>query len=241
MRSNICVATAYDAAFREIGDYCGMTLRCYAARFGLDAVVETSFSLDRPPAWRKIRLAQELLDAGYEHVMWVDADALFCRFDVDVRSVVDGRSDFYLVEHDHPAYPSAMVPNTGVFIARNCAWTRKFLDDVWGMTEFIDHMWWENAAVMRLMGYHSLLGLRDNAFNQDVMRHMRFLPVEWNFCTAVGTCENPIIKHYAGQPQSVRLSEMPRDALRACFNALATSDAFARRERDGLERMRSEP
>jgi hypothetical protein len=38
-------------------------------------------------------------------------------------------------------------------LLRSCAWSRAFLDQVWALDRYAEHPWWENAAVLDLLGY----------------------------------------------------------------------------------------
>jgi hypothetical protein len=219
----LCIATSYTADFRDIGDYAAMSIRAYAARHRADAFIEPTLVFDeRPPAWHRVRLIPTLFDCGYEFVLWVDADAVFLRYDVDVRSVIKARKDLYLVEHAIPEQEKLVrVPNTGVMLLRNSEWTRAFLDRIWRMAEYAEHKWWENAAVVKALGYHSLLDEGDDVYNHDLLRRVSFLPLEWNSLPGVCAAPNPIVQHYAGQPADVRRRELPRDALKGCYAAAA--------------------
>jgi len=220
MATKICVATSFTPNFAEIGEYAAMTLELYAKRHGLATSVTREISLDRPAPWHRVKLIPELFDQGFEYVLWIDADAIFRRFDVPIQSIINGVSDLYMVEHPHPAHPNCCVPNTGVMLVRNCDWSRKLFETLWSMTEYADHYWWENAAIIKLLGYTELLGEGPNNYNREMLEHITFISTEWNFIPSVCNGRDPIIKHYAGYSHEVRVRELPKDALRASFNAL---------------------
>ncbi len=219
-RPRLCLATSYTSDYADIGSYCAMTLHLYAARWGYGVHVVTDVTLDRPPAWHRVRLIPELFDQGYEFVFWLDADALLQRFDVDILTEVRDGKDLYMVAHDHPSYAISQVPNTGVMLVRNTDWTRDLFDRLWGMTEYENHMWWENAAMIDLLGYRNLLGDHPFAPDAAMMARTRFLHDGWNHIPSISDVEMPIIRHYAGHSNEVRREKLPRDAAAAFRDTL---------------------
>ena len=86
----------------------------------------------------------------YEWVFWIDADALIVEFSRDIVDELPESAFLGLVEH---AYDGHRFPNTGVMIVRSSPVAREFWSEVWARTEYVDHPWWENAAVLSLLGY----------------------------------------------------------------------------------------
>jgi hypothetical protein len=236
---SICIATSYDRSFRDIGDYAAMTCRLYARRHGYTVHIDDNAKCERHPAWHRVMLIPALLDKGYNYVLWLDADAMFVRFDRDIAEVITGKHDLYLAQHDHPAHQTK-VPNTGVMLVRNSLWSHTLFRKLWTMDEYVNHNWWENAAMIKTLGYHSLLGEGPNVLAEDVLSHIKFLDYGiWNFIPSICADDgDPVIRHYAGFAQEERRVEVPRQALAACFRALediqsfdATPNAFQRMER----------
>ena len=67
---------------------------------------------------------------------------------------IENGKDFYLVKH---YIKERWVPNSGSFLIRNSDWGKKFLDDVWNKKEYIYHNYWENAAIIDLLGYKEVM------------------------------------------------------------------------------------
>src|SRR5215211_7403610 len=130
-----------------------ITFEAYAALHGYDLRLSTQL-LDqgRPPAWSKIALVRQLLE-DYEEVLWVDADAIFLDISKDIAELMRPDKDLYLVEHLYAENETWRSANSGVFLVRSTDWARDFLERVWASEQFIDHAWWENAAVLDLLGY----------------------------------------------------------------------------------------
>ena len=104
----------------------------------------------RGAPWEKIRIVQELA-AAYDLVLWVDADAAFVDISMDIAQCLGRRDLMALCGHRTPE--GAVIPNTGIWVLRSGRRTDRFLEDVWNATEFLDHKWWENSAVIDRLGF----------------------------------------------------------------------------------------
>jgi len=90
----ICVATSYTANFAPLGDLAAATLWLYAKRHSCSVRIEPNQApMARPPAWHRIRWVPQLFEEGFDFVLWLDADALFLRFDCDIRTVIKPGKD----------------------------------------------------------------------------------------------------------------------------------------------------
>lgn len=221
----ICVTTCYTRNFEKVGNFSALTLKVYTQTFGYDLRVNADLvATDRAASWQKIPLIRELFDEGYDFVLWVDADALFMRYDQDVQEVIEPGKDLYMVCHVAPdpyVGPDATkdTPNAGVLLLRNCEWTRGLLQDLWDCEQYVDHPWWENAALLDLMGYYYPLEKGDNQLNQEFLEHVKFIGLEWNSFPHISICcaARPIIKHYAGLDNENRIRMMSKDYMFSTF------------------------
>ncbi len=216
--SSLCPATMYTSNFSRLGDLCAATLSLYAKRHAASfrVIIPDACEVKRPASWHKLELIRQLFQEGFEFVLWIDADALFLRFDTDIRSLILPDRDIYMVRHALPErYGADRVPNCGVLLMRNCPWSETFLSQIWECTQYLNHVWWENAAMLHLLGLHRLLGEGENRPNQDLLQHFSFLGTEWNALPRVCAAPNPIINDYAGMEFGQRLSEMSQDFIRS--------------------------
>lgn len=92
-------------------------------------------------------------------MFWSDADSLVMDSAVPLTRFLQDTADLVL-----SADPWNGV-NFGQVFVRNTTWATRFLDRVWGRTEFLHHRWWENAAVLALY-----------AEDADVRRHVAVVP-----------------------------------------------------------------
>lgn len=142
------IVTYAAGAHEELLDVAQPTFIEFAKRHNYDLYVNRDRPLlsDLCPAWNKIPLMLSLVDR-YEEVVWFDCDLV----------VVDPSEDFppigenklhSLVRHFEA---ESEVPNTGVW--RIMRGARPLLEKALEMETFYSHGWWEQAAVMTLMGY----------------------------------------------------------------------------------------
>lgn len=211
--ARLCVTTSYTADFSGMGDVCAASLRRYAEAWGCDVHVAQGAFVPRPAAWHRVRLIPELLDQGYDFVLWLDADAMFVRFDRDALLEAEDDRDLFLVQMDVPWISKDVpVPNTGVMLARNARWTRDLFDRLWGMEQYVGHPWWENAAMIDAMGYRSLLGGRHEP-DPEVLSRIGFMSELWNNSPSVpGASPDAIVRHWGGMQRPLREAGMRQAA-----------------------------
>jgi hypothetical protein len=175
-----------------------ITFEAYAALHGYDLRLSTQL-LDRgrPPAWSKIALVRQLLE-DYEEVLWVDADAIFLDISKDIAELMRPDKDLYLVEHLWEADETWRSANTGVFLVRSTPWARRFLDRVWAAEQYVDHPWWENAAVLDLLGYELPPDLTPprKVRRTEFEAHVELIDLEWNSTEGASLAPRPRIRHH---------------------------------------------
>ncbi len=174
----------------------------YAERHGYDLHTHTqSVDASRPPAWSKILLLRDLLKR-YELVVWLDADLV----------IVDGRKDLarelepdkflYLVEH---AYNDERIPNAGVMMLRSGETAARFLDEIWALEHYMHHEWWEQAAIMDVLGYDVVRKVPSTL--TAYRKQTKLISPRWN-STLFAPARRPRIRHFAGWPNRARLGLM---------------------------------
>jgi nucleotide-diphospho-sugar transferase len=211
----IALLTIVDENFRDIADRTFPSMRRYAEAFGLEFLNMPPGVPDRPPAWGKVHRIREILQSGYDYCFYVDADTIFVRFDSDIRDHIAAAKDLHLCWHDQDNSESyADIRghfNTGVMVWRNCTWSIDFLDEIWRQTDFIDHGWWEQGALLHLLGYRSVLGAAADESDPARAAHVQRLPVDWNVLVGYTDAPDPVIRHFAGRPMPRRLADLDRE------------------------------
>jgi galactosyl transferase GMA12/MNN10 family len=213
MRKALCsIGAGPHAALLEISE---PTFRAYAERHGYDLVVGREADPRRPPAWSKVRMLQQLL-AEFELVVWIDADAVIVDGRADIADDLEPGKQLGLVEHHRG---DDRIPNTGVMVWRAGEFAHELLANVWSATRFIDHPWWENAALVDALGYdvprfsrlerllpgrpRPVRPVRPSTYREGT----QFLAPEWNWAY-LSRVENPRIVHCVGVPVEQRLADM---------------------------------
>jgi len=168
----------------------------------------------RPPAWGKIRVIQILLRA-FEEVLWIDADAAVVRFDADIGEEVPTDAHLGLALHH---YFGMALPNTGVMYWRRTRRSQELLAEAWKQAHLIDHPYWEQAALLELMGY-DVTHTRSVRMQAPTTWHdgVHYLGNEWN-TTRRSAAERPRIIHCAGEDLDRRadlLADVCSTALRS--------------------------
>jgi galactosyl transferase GMA12/MNN10 family len=251
----IALLTVFDEGFKEIAERTLPTMQRYADAHGLELIHMSPDSAGRPPAWGKITRIREVLQRGFDYCFYVDADTIFVRFDRDIRDDIVAARDLHLCLHDPANSEDYFVAephlNTGVMIWRNCSWSTDFLDEVWRQTQFIHHYWWDQAAVLHLLGYDGNSGEAVTSRNN----HVQILPVDWNVIVGMTVAPDPIIRHFAARNKTRRLSEIDREislqpvrqslppelrsSLSRQLNLISFQEGRSQAEYDGLISSRS--
>lgn len=222
-RDRVCLVTSYDDNYAPIGALAARTIVRYAETYGYDHRIITNYSCGRSPLWDKIKIIQDLMEEGYEYVFWVDADAMFVRYDVDIATVVDDEHDLYMVNvrtiriECPGSYIVHDAPNTGVMLVRNTPWSKRLLATVWQQEEFVGHPIEDNAAFVYVLGYYRTLEIhKTNELNVEFTDRIKFIDHDWNGHPLDWTGSSPVILHYAGRPFCERVAGM-QEAFDATF------------------------
>jgi hypothetical protein len=187
------------------------TFMQYAQRHGYELVVGTADSHGRPAAWGKIPFLRRLLES-YEFVLWIDADAIILDTTTDIETVIPADAFQALVVTTlEPGRGSC--PCTGVWALRAGPRAQKFLATAWEQVDLIEHDYWEQTAVMRLIGWGEIVPtVKERATEWDDGTFM--LNEEWDLIPQyAGRYAPSKIRHYTGWPSYHRRAfDMATDA-----------------------------
>jgi hypothetical protein len=190
----------------------------YARRHRYDLHILTEpYEATRPAPWGKVALLRDLL-RRYDLVLWVDADVVIVDPTEDIASRRDPDRFLALVEH---RYDGMRFPNTGVLLFGAGAEASRFLDELWAADAYTKHPWWENAAVLDLLGYDVE---RPNPVRPSAWRdRTQFLSNEWN-STVHDPAAHPRFRHYPGYTVPRRWVLMARDLVRSRSTRITSRD-----------------
>ncbi len=173
------------AEWQAIAELTAPRMADYAARHGHSFVsYEFGDHFGRPASWQKL-LAIASAFEGDDEVLWLDADVLIVDASDDIASVFPPASRQAMVRH---ATGEGDVPNAGVwFLDRSMLGTLMAcaMDD-----RFVNHKWWEQAALLSRMGFTDATGLCRHQTQTPLYLATHWLDESWNV--------------WAGSPASVR-------------------------------------
>ena len=152
----------------------------------------------RPPSWLKVKLVEQALQQ-VDEVAWIDSDVIIEKFDVSIFSQLSEDAWQGLVEHDTA---SGIIPNCGIWVLRKPMLS--ILSEIWDSNQYIDHGWWEQAAILERMGYKVVGTTAVREKDSLLFSKTSFLGSEWNH----HPCDNrqvlnPRFRHVTQYPDRV--------------------------------------
>lgn len=142
-----CVMTGWTGvAFAQIAAHTLPRIAAYAERHGM-ACGCANLAGDRPPSWMKVAAIGQALQS-HDRVCWIDADVVIARDDANILNELRPGTWQALVAHHTEC---GEVPNCGVWVLTQHM--LPVLEEIWDAGQDIDHPWWEQASMLRRMGY----------------------------------------------------------------------------------------
>lgn len=195
------VCTIATGRHRELLEISRPSFEQYAANHDYELLtLDHLVAPNRPPSWSKVVLMHRLVQE-YDIVLWVDSDVLFADTTRDVADEMRPRRFLHVVEFRLGA---DRVLNCGVMAIRGGALSRRFLERVWNQHDLAFHPWWENAAVLRLLGYRIDFPIRPERPSPWIAGVGR-LDVAWNSIPAYSS-PAPVIAHFPATPHDERVA-----------------------------------
>ncbi len=148
-------------------------LHAYAGRHG-HGFGCANLTGERVPSWMKVQALHQALQS-HDAVAWIDSDVVVLD---PSANIFDDLGDGWqgIVEHETEC---GTVPNCGVWVVTQAM--QPILEDLWNAGGDIDHPWWEQAALLRRMGYHIEDGPRALLDTCTTLyRNTTFLAPTWN-------------------------------------------------------------
>lgn len=140
------------ADYRRSLSKCLESKKSYAESHGYTYIQgdEQWWNRDRPISWCKIPFLLDVCKKVPEGALiWMsDADVLITNPSMTVETqmlaLLPPEKDFLM------ARDACGNINAGNILFRNTAWSRDFWARVWDQTQFLYHIWWENAGILFL-------------------------------------------------------------------------------------------
>lgn len=171
--------------WRDIAAITVPRMRRYAERHGHDFEVhQFGGDIQRPASWKKLLAIASEFEHD-EEVLWLDADVLIVDGSEDIAAAIPSGKMQAMVRH---ATTEGDVPNAGVwFLDRAMLGTLMAcaMDD-----RFVQHKWWEQAAMLCRMGFEEKEGQCRHETPTPLYLRTHWLDESWNV--------------WKGSPQAVR-------------------------------------
>lgn len=130
---------------------------CYRNNYSYD-IFNIPTDYIRPYSWFKIdKLIQ--IDNDYDYILWMDADSVIVNKQFKIESIINKNKYFYISKDLHNI-------NCGVFMIHNNNYMKKFLENTWNKTQYLNHCWWEQAAIID--------SIENNIFN--ISQYIEYIP-----------------------------------------------------------------
>lgn len=202
--STLVLTGATGALLERMAEITMPRMEEYAKRHGLDFAT-CDLVGSRPPSWLKVAgLFQGLW--SYDRVLWLDADVLVSRMDHNILDAVPPDAWQAMVSHDTRV---GVVPNCGVWcVTRRMA---PLLHSIWMQRTYLNHGWWEQAAVMNEMGFTTDVNKVQHVRDTELHSRTCFLDATWNHHPRhVNNATEPRFRHITAYED--RLAELQRAA-----------------------------
>ncbi len=99
--------------------------------------------------WAKVAFINRLLPTC-DFLFWIDADAAIVDCSTDIADALPSEQFLGLVEH---RYDGHHIPNTGVMAVHSDRYARRFFEEMWNHTQYLETRWHDNAAALEMFGY----------------------------------------------------------------------------------------
>lgn len=179
--------------FAKIAAHTMPLMESYARRHG-HVFACVNLAGERAPSWMKIQAIHQALK-DCDTVVWLDADVVVLDGSQWIGDELPDDKWHGLVEH---VTECGDVPNCGVWILRRHM--MPWLEIAWDMHRYIDHQWWEQAAVLELLGYQLGDGPTSKRGQPTHLRdRTQWLAAEWN--------DHPRDANRAARPRFVHVTQ----------------------------------
>jgi hypothetical protein len=117
----------------------------YCQRHGYELIAaQDTWCSERPASWSKVLLLTQHLPQ-FDWIWWLDADTLIMDLSVPIAQYCDEAYDIVMARDLNHTI------SCGSFLIRNTPAALQTLYKMWEQTQFINHCWWEQMALIHLL------------------------------------------------------------------------------------------
>ena len=203
MSSKIKIISAFDENMRDLSDLSFSSVEKFCEKQGIDCERFFIENFERPAPWFKILLLiNQLKDNTYDYIMWIDADACVNNLDFDVTSILQDDKSFY-ISRDINNF------NSGVFFVKNTPFITDLLHKIYSMNQYINHIWWEQAAFIDLYE-QNYMSLQEEVclVKQKILNAYDYRYYGYNENQEGNFDKESFVIHYPSLPYNIRFQEI---------------------------------
>lgn len=185
----------------QLLDVARPSYQSFAKRHGYDYVEgdAAAVSSGRPPSWNKVPLLLGMLE-WYAEVLWMDCDEVIVDGCYDAaQDVPDFAWQGMSIIYEDRGAKLGEIPSCGTWLVRRPM--VPYLQKMWGMTQYVDHPWWEQAAMHELLGFapsgKDILPVQRGPTN-ELREHTWFMGDQWQSIAFWDFRGTPRIIHVPG-------------------------------------------
>lgn len=192
--SALIISGASGDYYDVVTDMTWPTVEAYANRHALDfRFYELKDpNVSRPLAWNKLIAITDALSQS-ESVLWADADVVISKDAPNIFNDLAPDAWQALVCH---STSEGEVPNTGVWLLRRVM--LPILMSAAMSDAYVNHRWWEQAAILKMMGFAVDGGPCRNEAMTPLMTHTQWLDESWNVWSGSPAGVQPKFRHACG-------------------------------------------
>lgn len=155
----IAFVTTYNQGYRSLADLVRENKKLYCQKHGYDFIeIEREAYPNHHVAYNKYRVVQELLPY-YDWIFYNDTDSLIMNYNIKLESFLDQNYEF-IISYDINGI------NTGMWFAKNSAFSNNFLIDAYEKVGFENHKGWADQLALINM----------YVFNGEPMQKIKVVP-----------------------------------------------------------------
>lgn len=187
--------------YKQISSLTFPLMEKYATKYNIDSALLEFPDCGRAASWYKIPSIIKMLET-YELILWLDSDIVIVNNSEDITSLSNDSNINYISYHN---VGGNKHPNCGVWMMKRDM--IPFLNTLWNMTQYINHFWWEQAALIELIGMemdsNNNVSLKDP--ENKLFKKTTFIDNKWNYCWADNDkSQTPFFNHFAGTPNRLQ-------------------------------------
>lgn len=140
--------TYHDSNYKNLANITIPILKKYCEKhnYTFKSRNESYLTQGRPSSWAKINAIKEEFEKTNDWIFWIDTDAIITNHQTNIKDIIDENYS-YIFSPDGSVWISACC-----FLMKKTESSIKLLNKMWDQpNEVINHCWWENLALMKVL------------------------------------------------------------------------------------------